>query len=108
MEGFPMIRHCVFIRFRDDISAPERQAHYDDLARLCAKLPGALSFQSGVNVSPETGMDKNYSEGFILDFTDAAARDAYLIDPEHQAIGGRIVSSAVGGPDGVFVFDLEV
>lgn len=103
-----MIRHCVFIRFRDDVPASERQACYDDLAKLCKRLPGALAFTSGANVSPEAGMDKGYTEGFILDFTDAEARDAYLIDPEHQAIGGRIVSSAVGGPDGVFVFDLEV
>ncbi|MEP7455793.1 Dabb family protein [Phyllobacterium sp. SB3] len=103
-----MIRHCVFIHFRDDVPTSERQACYDDLDKLCKRLPGALSFKSGVNVSPEAGMDKDYSEGFILDFTDGAARDAYLVDPEHQAIGGRIVSSAVGGPSGVFVFDLEV
>ena len=103
-----MIRHCVFIRFRDGVPTSDRQACYDDLAILCAKLPGALSFRSGVNVSPEVGMDKGFTEGFLIDFADAAARDAYLIHPEHQAIGGRIVSSAIGGPDGVFVFDLEV
>ena len=103
-----MIRHCVFIRFREDVPASQRQACYDDLAALCARLPGALAFRSGVNASPEAGMDKGYSEGFILDFTDAAARDAYLADPEHRAIGGRIVSSAAGGPEGVFVFDLEI
>ncbi len=103
-----MIRHCVFIRFREDFSASDRQECYDDLAKLCAKMPGALTFRSGANISPEAGMDKGFAEGFIIDFADAAARDAYLIDPEHQAIGGRIVSSAIGGADGVFVFDLKV
>lgn len=103
-----MIRHCVFIRFRDDVPASDRQSIYGALSALCARLPGALTIKSGLNVSPETGMDKGFSEGFILDFADAAARDAYLVDPEHQAIGGRIVSAAVDGAEGVLVFDLEV
>ncbi|MDB5556776.1 MAG: hypothetical protein JWL86_6760 [Rhizobium sp.] len=56
----------------------------------------------GVNVSPETGMDKGYSEGFISDFESAAARDAYLIHPEHQSwvvalsLQPKITSKGVG------------
>lgn len=103
-----MIRHCVFIRFHDDFSVPDRQSLYSELAALSAKLPGALTIKAGVNVSPEVGMDKGFSEGFIIDFADAAALDAYLVHPEHQAIGGRIVAAAIDGTDGVFVFDLEV
>ena len=103
-----MIRHCVFLRFRDDVRSSDQLTIYRDLETLCAKLPGALTIKSGRNVSPEEGMDKGFSEGFILDFADAAARDAYLVHPEHQEIAGRIVSSAVGGAEGVFVFDMEV
>jgi Stress responsive A/B Barrel Domain len=103
-----VIRHCVFLRFRDDVSAPDRQSIYRDLKTLCTELPGALTIASGANVSPEAAMDKGFSEGFILDFADAAARDAYLVDPKHQAIAGRIVASTVGGVDGVIVFDMEV
>jgi len=103
-----MIRHCVFLRFRDDVPSLDRQSIYRDLQTLCAKLPGALAITSGANVSPEEGMDKGFSEGFILDFADAAARDAYLVHPEHQEIAGRIVASTAGGTEGVFVFDMEV
>ncbi|CAN7607602.1 Dabb family protein [Phyllobacterium sp. LjRoot231] len=103
-----MIRHCVFLRFRDDVPSSDRQSISRDLETLCAKLPGALTIKSGPNVSPEEGMDKGFSEGFILDFSDASTRDAYLVHPEHQAIAGRIVSSTVGATDGVFVFDMEV
>ncbi|MBA8903683.1 hypothetical protein FHW17_004597 [Phyllobacterium sp. P30BS-XVII] len=53
-------------------------------------------------------MDKGYSEGFIIDFADAVARDTYLEDAEHRAIGGRIVASAIAGVEGVFVFDLDM
>jgi hypothetical protein len=103
-----MIRHCVFLRFRDDVPSLDRQSIYGDLQTLSAKLPSALTITSGANVSPEEGMDKGFSEGFILDFADAAARDAYLVHPEHQEIAGRIVAATADGTDGVFVFDMEV
>ncbi|QND51913.1 Dabb family protein [Phyllobacterium sp. 628] len=103
-----MIRHCVFIRFREEASASDRQAIYSDLDALCTKLAGVLAFRAGSNVSPEIGMDKGFSDGFIIDFSDAGARDAYLVDDRHQALGSRIVASAVGGVDGVFVFDLDM
>ncbi len=104
-----MIRHCVFLRFRDDVT-DDRSAS-DLLGRfeaLCAKLPGAVAIKAGKNVSPEAGMDKGFSEGFILDFSDAAARDAYLVDSGHETIAKNIVASTVGGSDGVLVFDMEV
>jgi hypothetical protein len=103
-----LIRHCVFLRYLDDVAVPERQSIYRDLEALCGKLPGALAISCGTNVSPEAGMDKGYSEGFILDFADGAARDHYLVHPEHQAIAGRLVAAAADGVEGVLVFDLEV
>lgn len=108
MKVSPVIRHCVFIRFRDDVAAAARQHIYNDLETLCGKLPGVLSFHARANVSPEIGMDKGYSEGFIIDFADADARNAYLDDAGHKAIGGRIVAAAADGVQGVFVFDLDM
>ena len=35
-------------------------------------------------------------------------RDAYLVDPVHQAIGGDIVAALDGGADGVFVCDIAL
>ena len=102
-----MIRHCVFIKFKSSIGKAERDAIYLDLAALKSRLPGARAFDFGGNVNPE-GLGKGYEEGFILDLDDAAARDAYLVHPDHQAIGARIVEAAEGGPDGIFVFDLDV
>lgn len=49
-----------------------------------------------------------YADGFIADFVDQVARDEYLLDPEHQRVGARIVAAAEGGVAGVFVFDLNV
>jgi Stress responsive A/B Barrel Domain len=103
-----MIRHCVLIRFDPGVTREQEDDLFRRISRLGDRLPGFLAASAGRNVSPETGMDKGYASGFIVDFADAAARDAYLQDPEHQRIGEQIVASAVGGVDGVLVFDLEV
>lgn len=103
-----MIRHCVFIRFRPAVTTAEKAEIYRGIAALEARIDGMRTVHAGENVSPETGMDKGYSEGFIVDFDSAAARDAYLVDEEHRRLGGLIVAAAAGGVDGVLVFDLEV
>ena len=103
-----MIRHCVLVRFEPGTPRATRDGLFDELAALTDRLPGLLDVHRGPNVSPETGMDKGYADGFIADFVDAAARDAYLVDPEHQRIAGELVAAATGGVDGILVFDLDV
>ena len=103
-----MIRHCVFIRFRTEIPETERAALLAEIAALKPRIPGFLAAHIGRNVGPEAGMDKGYADGFIVDFADAAARDAYLGDPEHQQTGARLVAAAVGGVEGILVYDLEL
>lgn len=103
-----MIRHCVFIRYRAETSAGQKAEIYREISALKGRLPGLLAVHAGDNVSPETGMDKGYSEGFIVDFDGPAARDAYLADPEHRATGAKIVAAAEGGIAGIFVYDLAI
>lgn len=103
-----MIRHCVFIRFRKAITAAEKAVIYQEIGALEGRLPGLLAVHAGDNVSPETGMDKGFAEGFIVDFDTAGARDLYLADAEHRKTGAKIVAAAEGGIDGIFVYDLEI
>ena len=103
-----MIRHCVFIRFRADVSQAEKDGIWADIHALKAVVPGFLICHVGTNVSPEAGMDKGFSEGFIIDFDGPVARDTYLVHPDHQKAGGRIVAAAEGGAVGVLVYDLEI
>ena len=103
-----MIRHCVFIRFRAGVPQSEKDGIWADIRALKAVVPGYLAVHVGANVSPETGMDKGYSEGFIIDFGSPAARDAYLVHPDHEKAGARIVAAAVGGVTGILVYDIEV
>ncbi len=101
-----MIRHCVFLRFRSEIGDDEKHTIYRDLASLRDRIPGFGSMAAGVNSSPE-GLSQGYDDGFVIEFADASARDAYLTDAGHVEVGARLVALLDGGVDGLVVFDLE-
>ena len=98
----------MFIRFHADVPQAEKDGLWADIRALKAVVPGYLAAYVGKNVSPETGMDKGFSEGFVLDFEGSAARDAYLVHPDHEKAGARIVAAAEGGTAGILVYDIEV
>lgn len=103
-----MIRHCVFIHFKPSTSAAEKASIFADIEALKTRVPGFLKVHIGTNVSPEAGMDKGFSDGFIVDFDGPQSRDAYLVDDHHAKAGGRIVGAAEGGVDGILVYDIEI
>ncbi len=103
-----MIRHCVFVRFKNSVTAKQRDALFNEIAALQSHLTGILAVHRGHNISPETGMDKGYADGFMVDFTGADARDAYLIDDKHQRAGAKLVEAAEGGLAGILVYDMNI
>ena len=102
-----MIRHVVLVRFREDVPATEIEAIFQQLDDLRARLPGMKVFCHGPNVSPE-GLSRGFSHAFTADFSDAAARDAYLAHPDHEAAGARLVKAAEGGLGGLTVLDFPL
>lgn len=102
-----MIRHCVWVKFKPGVGMEERASIYADLQALVGRIDGLERATFGTNVSPE-GLGQGFADGFAMDFVDARARDAYLVDPDHQAAGARLVGAAVDGLQGILVFDIEV
>lgn len=102
-----MILHSVFIRFKDQVKADERQVIFAEIAALKDIIPGIIDVKSGRNVSPE-GLHGGFEDGFVVTFTDEAARDNYLVHPDHKIAGGHIVDAAEGGLSGILVFDMVV
>jgi hypothetical protein len=102
-----MIRHIVLIRFRPEVSDAQITALFAALPKLAAKLPGVLAFASGRSESPEN-IERGYMHGFTIDFASWQALATYAADPDHQAFGGGLVAHALGGIDGILVFDLAV
>ena len=102
-----MIRHCVLVRFRPEVTPQDRAAIYAELESLREVVPGLLAMSSGPHISPE-GLHKGFVDGFTMDFADEAARDAYLIHPDHKAAGAKLVAALEGGRNGLIVFDMVV
>ena len=102
-----MILHCVFLRFKAAVTAPEKQSIFEAIVALKAVIPGILEVKYGPNVSPE-GLHGGFVDGFAMTFESAEARDVYLVHPEHVLVAERIVSSTDGGLAGLLAFDLNI
>jgi hypothetical protein len=100
-----MIRHIVLVKVRPEVAEAEIAAIFADLAAIKDRLPGVLAIHSGRSESPEK-IERGYLHGFTVDFTDWAALAAYQDHPDHRRVGAALVAAAVGGIDGILVFDL--
>ena len=78
------VRHIVMFRFADTASRERIAEIIAQFAALQHQVPGIAGFSWGTNNSPE-GLNKGLTHCFVLDFPDAAARDAYLPHPDHDA-----------------------
>ena len=84
-----MLRHVVLIRFKPE-TAPDRiRAIESAFAGLKTRIAGIEALEWGTNCSPG-GKDQGFTHCFLLTFTSAAARDAYLPDPDHQAFSALL------------------
>ena len=102
-----MIRHIVLIRFRPDVPDATIDAIFADLHSIRAVLPGVIAITSGRSESPEQ-IERGYMHGFVADFTDWDALAAYQAHPDHRRVRDAMIAHAVGGLDGILVFDLAV
>ena len=102
-----MVRHCVWVKLRDDVAGAERQRVCDQLRDIGNHSPGMVACHFSENTSPE-GLDRGYKFGFVMDFDSVTARDAYLVHPAHQAAAAELLKLTQGGVDGVLVFDLTI
>ncbi|MBB5700319.1 hypothetical protein FHS76_000157 [Ochrobactrum daejeonense] len=103
----PVIRHIVLIKFRPELGPDEIAARLDAVVALKDRIDGIVAITTGANNSPER-LEKGFRHGFVVDFADSAARDAYLPHPAHVDVGKSLVEAADGGLDGILVFDYEI
>ncbi len=96
------VRHVVVFKYKAGTTQAQIQQVTTALAALKDKIPGIVSFEHGVNHSPEN-LNKGFTHVYFITFTDAKARDTYLPHPEHQAFGTLLGS--LGVLDDVFVVD---
>ena len=98
-----MIEHVVLLKLKEGVTTDQTQELLDGLNKLKEVLPGMLDVSGGYNNSPE-GKSSGFTYGFIVRFSDAAARDEYVPHPEHQKLAQELVRPIV---DDVLVFDYQ-
>jgi len=98
-----MIQHIVLAKWKKSATEAQKKQADELLAGLRSKIPGITGYSAGAQCSNE-GMSKGYEYGFVMSFTDAAARDAYLPHPEHK----KVVEVLLPLVDDVLVFDYAV
>ena len=88
------VRHVVVFKYTEDASDAEIQKITDAFRALKDKIPGIVSFEYGVNNSPE-GLNQGFTHVYVVTFENEAARDAYLPHPEHQKFVDMLTGSGI-------------
>lgn len=97
------VKHIALLKFKDGTSEEQINKLFDELLDLSESVDGIEDYVSGNNTSPE-GKSAGYTHGFIMTFSDSAARDNYLSHAEHQ----KFQANAAAVVDSVVVVDFEV
>jgi len=96
------VRHIVVFKFKSGTTEEQIRQVTDAFRELKKKIPGIVSFERGVNNSPE-GKNLGFTHVYLLTFEDAKARDAYLPHPEHKKFAELL--GKLGVLESVFVVD---
>ena len=102
-----MLKHCVFLNFKNDVSDDEKEAIMAGLASLVGVVDGLIDMTFGPNLDFEK-KSPDFDYGFIVTFRDRQAHLAYETHKTHVVMGGRLVAACHGGVDGIVVFDVDV
>lgn len=100
MSQDSLLRHVVLFKFKPNTSKEDIEKVEKAFSILPSKIPQIVSYEWGLNNSPENH-DKGFTHCFFLTFKSEADRAIYLPHPDHKAFG------AVLGPhlDDVLVVD---
>jgi Stress responsive A/B Barrel Domain len=96
------VRHVVVFKYKQGATDDQIRQVTDAFRALKNKIPGIVSFEHGINNSPE-GKNLGFTHVYQLTFEDAKARDAYLPHPEHKKFGELLGRLSV--LEDVFVVD---
>jgi hypothetical protein len=96
------VRHVVVFRFKPDASPAKIRQATEAFVALKNQIPDILSLEHGENISAEK-LNQGFTHAYQLTFTNATARDVYLVHPAHKAFGTLL--GDLGVVDAVFVVD---
>ena len=96
------VRHVVVFKYKQGTTEEQIRQVTNAFRDLKNTIPGIVSFEYGVNNSPEV-KNHGFTHVYLLTFVDAKARDTYLPHPEHKKFGALLAK--LGILEDVFVID---
>jgi hypothetical protein len=97
------VKHIVLLKFKEGITQEQIDTLFAEILDLTENVPGVEDYVAGTNNSPE-GLNKGFTHGFVMTFTDAQTRDAYLNHADHQRVKAQILEFMDDG----LAFDFEL
>ncbi len=99
------VKHIVVFKYKSTATPEQIIEVTNAFKSLRGTIPGIVSFEYGVNNSPEN-LNKGFTHVYLLTFENAGARDAYLPHPEHKKFGELL--GRLGVLEEPFVVDFQV
>jgi hypothetical protein len=96
------VRHVVVFKYKPTATQAQINEVTTAFRDLKKTIPGIVSFEHGVNNSPEN-LNKGFTHVYLLTFENAQARDTYLPHPEHKKFGALL--GKLGVLEEAFVVD---
>jgi hypothetical protein len=89
MKNDSLLRHVVLFQFKEGTSAEKIKEIETAFHNLQNKIPQILSYEWGLNNSPEN-INKGFTHCFFLTFKSEADRAIYLPHSDHKAFGALL------------------
>ncbi len=80
------VRHIVVFKYKPEATQQQIKQVNEAFAALKDRIPGIVSFEYGMNNSPEN-KNQGFTHVYQVTFTDIQARDNYLPHPAHKKFG---------------------
>ena len=98
--GEKVLRHAVYLAFKETATKAEVQAVIDQFASLENEIPAIIDFEMGINNSPEN-LDDGFTHCFLVTFADVNGLQSYLAHPGHVGLVNKATPFAAN----MFVMD---
>jgi hypothetical protein len=80
------VRHIVVFKYKSSATEAQIAEVTKAFGEMKKTIPGIVSFEHGVNDSPEK-KNQGFTHVYQVTFENAQARDTYLPHPEHKKFG---------------------
>lgn len=97
-----MYKHIILFKFSASLSTTDALDLLRQLGELKAKIPEIKKYSYGLNDSDNLN-NHGYQYAFVMEFDSKQDRDAYQINPHHQAFINEKLNSVISE---AIVFDM--